>query len=102
MSKPIRLAVLSNRNLHPGINWSTLGPPLLDPLSTYPGAQWIAPHPLSWKNRRQWEPVIKTVYSANTLFWMQISSRPEPPLLLTSLLRGPVRRSAYVIDAWKQ
>jgi hypothetical protein len=102
MSKEMRLGVLSNKNLNPWINWSTLGPPLLEPLSGYPGAQWIAPPPLKWRERRRWQSVPKALYSRDTLFWMQISARPEPPLLLTSLLRGPVRRSAYAIDAWKQ
>jgi Glycosyl transferases group 1 len=97
----MRLGVLSNKNLNPWINWSTLGPPLLEPLASYPDAQWIAPPPLRWKERMRWKPVMKAIYKADTLFWMQISSRPEWPLFLPGLLRGPARRSAYVIDAWK-
>jgi glycosyltransferase involved in cell wall biosynthesis len=32
---------------------------------------------------------------------MQSASRPENPIHLASLLRGKVRRSAFVVDAWK-
>jgi Glycosyl transferases group 1 len=97
----MRLGVLSNRCLSPWINWTTLGPPLLDPLSNYPNSILIAPPPLAKNRLPEWRPIMEKIWRSDTLFWMQISARPEWPLFLPSLLRGPVRRSAYVIDAWK-
>jgi Glycosyl transferases group 1 len=98
----MRLGAFSNKNLNPWINWTTLGPPLLEPLAAYKDAQLIAPPPLKWDKVREWRNIVGTVQSADTLFWMQGASRPELPILIASMLRGPVRRSAFVVDAWKQ
>ena len=98
----MNLGVLSNKNLNPWINWSTLGPPLLEPLARYRNAVLIAPPPLKKQNLGLYKEVLGQIWDSDTLFWMQISAKPENPLFLPSLLRGPVRRSAYVIDAWKQ
>jgi hypothetical protein len=97
----MRLAALSNAKLEPWINWSTLGPPLLHPLAAYPGSQLIAPPPLRWEHRRQWRAAIRHCRQADTMFWMQGSARPEAPLMTLSATRPGVRRSAFVIDAWR-
>jgi Glycosyl transferases group 1 len=97
----MRLGVFSNHNLNPWVNWTTLGPPLLNPLAEHDGARLIAPPPLEWRNRRELWRVLRDVSSCDTLFWMQGAVRPEVPIHLASLLRGPVRRSAFVVDAWK-
>jgi hypothetical protein len=97
----MRLGVLSNKKLDPWINWTTLGPPLLDVLSRYPRAQLIAPPPLTWQRAGEWASTLHALAGVNTLFWMQGSSRPELPVHLAALMRGPVRRSAFVVDAWK-
>jgi len=65
------------------------------------GANLIAPPHFSRKNLPEWRNVLHRAHGADTLFWMQGASRPEMPLFLTSLARGRARRSAYVIDAWK-
>jgi hypothetical protein len=96
----MRLGVLSNQQLNPWVNWSTLGPPLLKPLAMNGNAQLIAPPP-AFTNLSEWRNVFRRVRSTDTLFWMQGSSRPELPVLIASILGGGVRRSAYVIDAWK-
>jgi hypothetical protein len=88
----MRLAVLSNENLGPWVNWTTLGPPLLNPLAANPGACLIAPPPVSWKTAPQWRQVIRRVHASDTLFWMQGASRPEVPVHLASLLGGRARR----------
>lgn len=97
----VNLGVLSNHNLNPWINWSTLGPPLLGPLAARAGSELIAPPPLQWKYSGEWRKVLRGVRSADTLFWMQLAARPERPVHLASIFAGYVRRSAYVIDAWK-
>lgn len=97
----MRLGVFSNENLNPWINWSTLGPPLLEPLARRPGAQTIAPPPLRLGNAGAWKNIVQQVLSVDTHFWMQGASRPEVPIHLASLLGGRVRRSAFVVDAWK-
>ena len=97
----MHLGVLSNENLKPWVNWTTLGPPLLKPLAAYEGAALIAPPPLTREGARKWPKVLRLVYSADTLFWMQDFARPEPPVHLASLLGGRVRRSAFVVDAFR-
>ncbi len=96
----MRLAVLSNEALDKWVNWTLLGPPFLKPLSKQAGASLIAPPPLSAAHWQAWGQVLKQVRSADTLFWMQASARPELPLVLASLSAGRARRSAFVVDAW--
>lgn len=97
----MHLAALSNAELQPWVNWTTLGPPLLRPLAAYPGGQLIAPPPLRWGHRSEWRAAIRQFRNADTAFWMQGSSRPELPLLTLSATRPNIRRSAFVIDAWR-
>jgi hypothetical protein len=97
----VRLAALSNAELRPGVNWTTLGPPLLGPLARYPGGQLIAPPPLRWQCRGQWRAAIRQFRQADAVFWMQGSARPETPLLALSATRPGIRRSAFVVDAWQ-
>jgi Glycosyl transferases group 1 len=100
----MHLGVFSNQNLNPWVNWTTLGPPLLLPLAAREGGCLIAPPSriLSRKSAKEWRGVFTKVWSADTLFWMQGSSRPELPIHIPALFRGRVRRSAFVVDAWKQ
>ena len=95
------LAVLSNERLGPWINWSTLGPPLLEPLARVSGGSVIAPPPLRWDMRREWARTVRAIRQADALFWMQGSARPELPLVALSMTGGRVRRAAFVVDAWK-
>jgi hypothetical protein len=97
----MHLGVLSNQNLDPWVNWTTLGPPLLQPLAANDNVRLISPPHLAFSNYREWRSVLQGVCSADTLFWMQGASRPEVPIHIASLLRGRVRRSAFVVDAWK-
>ncbi len=97
----MHLGVLSNQNLNPWVNWSTLGPPLLQPLAAMSKGQLIAPPAFAYQSMQEWRRVLHSVRPADTLFWMQLASRPELPVFVTSLLAGFARRSAYVIDAWK-
>lgn len=97
----MRLAALSNAELQPWVNWTTLGPPLLRPLTAFPGAWLIAPPPLHWERRSEWRVAIHQFRRADTTFWMQSSSVPEAPLLTLSATRPRNRRSALVIDAWR-
>jgi len=98
----MNLGVLSNQNLNPWVNWTTLGPPLLNPLAANENARLIAPPRLTFGNRSEWRRVLRDACSSDTLFWMQGASRPEPPIHIASLIRGRARRSAFVVDAWKQ
>ena len=97
----MRLAALSNSELNPWINWTTLGPPLLKALATYPAAQLIAPPPLQWRHRGDWWTAIRQLRQSDRLFWMQASSRPEVPLWALSATRPTIRRSAFVVNAWR-
>lgn len=96
-----RLAALSNDELQPWINWSTLGPPLLGPLASNPDAQLIAPPPIRWDRRHEWRAAIRNLRRSDTVFWMQSSARPELPLWALSATKPTIRRSAFVVDAWR-
>lgn len=95
------LAVLSNAQLEPAINWSTLGPPLLGPLATHPEAELIAPPPLRWSHRGDWRHALRRIGAADEIFWMQSASHPEPPVWALSATRPTARRSAFVVDAFR-
>jgi len=97
----MRLAVLSNENLNPWINWTTLGPPLLRPLAAHYHTSLVAPPPIEVRSLGAWPGILRQLWSADTLFWMQGSARPEYPVWVAAFLRGVVRRSAFVVDAWK-
>lgn len=97
----MRLAALSNAELQPWVNWTTLGPPLLEPLAACPGAQLIAPPPLAWQHRTEWLAAIRRLRESDTVFWMQGSSRPEAPVWALSAAKPTIRRSAFVVDAWR-
>jgi hypothetical protein len=49
----------------------------------------------------EWQTVRRNILAIDTLFWMQGAARPELPVHIASLLAGRVRRSVFVIDAWK-
>lgn len=97
----MRLGVLSNENLDPWVNWTTLGPPLLHAIAAKKEARLIAPPRLAMGHLQEWKEVLRSVRAVDTLFWMQGASRPEPPVHLASILAGRARRSAFVVDAWK-
>ncbi len=97
----MRLAVLSNRKLSPAINWTTLGPPLLDPLAVLAGSEVIAPPPLSFGRAAEWLNSARAIRSADALFWMQSASRPELPVWTLSATKPLTRRSAFVVDPFR-
>lgn len=97
----MRLAALSNTQLQPWINWTLLGPPLLEPLAALPGGRMIAPPPFHWDRRGDWLGAIREFRSSDAVFWMQASARPEWPLWALSVTKPTVRRSAFVVDAWR-
>ena len=71
------IATLSNRNLHPGTNWPTLGPPLLERLAELSGRPVVAPPPLRPVDLAAWRRSLRAVQGADRVFWMQISARPS-------------------------
>jgi len=97
----MRLAVLSNHLLNPWINWSTLGPPLLSPLSSFDDSELVAPPPLKFSNLSVWREVAHKIRKADTLFWIQGAGRPENPLIFSMLFNPRARRSAFVDDAFE-
>jgi hypothetical protein len=96
----MKLGVFSNERLDPWVNWTTLGPPLLNALAVREGVKLIAPPPIRARDAGAWLDVLRDVRSCDTLFWMQGGTRPELPIHVPALLRGPARRSAFVVDSW--
>jgi hypothetical protein len=97
----MQLAILSNDRLDPWLNWSTLGPPLMRRLASDRNARLVAVPPLRMAFSNDWRRAVKDIWNADTLFWMQGSARPEWPVWTAALARGPAKRSAFVIDAWR-
>jgi hypothetical protein len=97
----MRLAALSNMKLQPWTNWTTLGPPLLRPLAAHPGGQLIEPPTINWRLASEWSRTVRAFRQCDTTFWMQGSSRPEIPIWALSAMRPTIRRSAFVVDAWR-
>jgi hypothetical protein len=97
----MRLAVLSNSELGPWVNWTTLGPPLLEPLAAFPDARLIAPRPVRWQYRADWRGSAADIRWADTAFWMQGSARPEAALSMLTAMNPFMRKSAFVVDAWR-
>jgi hypothetical protein len=97
------IAALSNAKLDPGTHWSALGPPLLESLAGLAGGRLVAPPPFRPLEPRAWARTLRVVRSADAVFWMQMSSHPEPPVWLATRARvlGRMRRAAFVVDGWR-
>jgi len=100
-SDRLPLAVLSNSRLSPAINWTTLGPPLLEALACRAGSRLVSPPPPSLSERSAWFSALRQVRGAKTIFWMQSASRPELPLWGLSASRPRARKAAFVIDPFQ-
>jgi Glycosyl transferases group 1 len=97
----MELGLLSNSAIDPSIYWSTLLPPLFSGLSQQPGVRTISPPPLGWERRKEWRKVFSEVNACDTLFWIQLSSRPPAAIHVSAYLNLRARRSNFVLDAWK-
>ena len=97
----MRVAVLTNDELSPRINWSTLGPPLTGALSTIKGFDRYSPLPLNSFNGVKHDLSLRrSVSGYEAVFWMQLSLRPEKEVSGTNIFAQGVHRFAYIIDAW--
>lgn len=96
-----QIGLLSNANLSPWINWSTLAPPLFREIGKLTASVEIAPPPIRSMQVRGWAGAIGQAWSVSHMFQFQSSSKPETPLLLVSALRGLVNRAAFVVDPWR-
>ncbi len=97
----MRLGLLSNSALQPNANWTTLAPPLFAAMNELASSRTIAPPPLALERLTEWRAVRAQVGACDLLFWLQGSSRAEPPIQVASMLKLRARRSAYVFDPWK-
>jgi hypothetical protein len=101
----MRLVVLSGRRLGLHVNWTTLGPPLEDPLGRLPGATVVeAPElrrPTLRPDRPAWLSAIRTVRRADAVFWMQMSARPPAPVWALAYAKPTAKRAAATVDAWE-
>lgn len=96
-----RIGLLSNANLSPWINWTTLAPPLFKEIGRLTDSVEIAPPPLSIGRIGGMAGAIGRAWSVKHMFQFQASSKPELPLLAISAMRGFVKRSAFVVDPWR-
>jgi hypothetical protein len=97
----MELGLLSNSALNPSVYWTTLLPPLFSGLALQPGVRTIAPPPLAWEQRSEWGNVRSQVKDRDTLFWIQLASRPSASIHLASYMHLGARRSNFILDAWK-
>jgi hypothetical protein len=94
------LGLLSNSSLNPKVYWSTVIPPLFSSMAEQPGVRTISPPFLTWENRSEWMRTRSEVRACDTFFWVQLSSRPAPPIHAAAFLKLKARRSAMILDAW--
>jgi glycosyl transferase family 1 len=101
----MRLVVLSARKLGLHVNWTTLGPPLEDPLGQMPGATLLEAPALRRGTLRAdcpaWLAAIRTMRRADAVFWMQISARPPAPVWALAYTKPTAKRAAATVDAWE-
>ncbi len=97
----MKLGLLSNASLNPSVYWTTLLPPLFSGLAEQPGVRTISPPPLAWGRRIEWGELRSQLKACDTLFWIQLGSRPLGAIHAASYLNLRVRRSNFVLDAWK-
>jgi hypothetical protein len=72
----MELGLLSNSSIDPSVYWTTLLPPLFSGLTQQPGVRTISPPPLAWERRGEWRKVRSQIKACDTLFWIQLGSRP--------------------------
>jgi hypothetical protein len=97
----MELGLLSNASLSPSVYWTTLLPPLFSGLARHAGVRTISPPPLAWERRGEWLKVRSELKACDTLFWVQLSSRPVGAIHLASYMNLRARRANFVLDAWK-
>ena len=97
----MELGLLSNSSTNPSVYWTTLLPPLFSGLTQRPGVRTISPPPLAWERRGEWRTVRSEIKACDTLFRVQLGSRPTGAIHLASYLNVRARRSTFVLDAWK-
>jgi len=97
----MELGLLSNSSIDPSVYWTTLLPPLFSGLNQQPGVRTISPPPLAWERLGEWRKVRSQVKDCDTLFWIQLGSRPPTAIHAGSYLNLRARRSNFVLDAWK-
>lgn len=96
-----QLALLSNENLNPQINWTTLAPPLFDALSQVINTQIVAPEPFDPKRPLALYKQIAQALECQTSFGLQRSARLDTPLVVIANLAISTQKSVFVIDPWK-
>ena len=97
----MELGLLSNSSLNPRVYWTTLLPPLFSGLAEQPGVRTISPPPLAWARREDWREVRSEVKGCDTLFRIQLGSRPPGAIHAASYLNSRARRSNFILDAWR-
>jgi hypothetical protein len=98
----MELGLLSNSSLNPRVYWTTLLPPLFSGLAEHSSVRTITPPPLAWERRGEWRKVRTEVKTCDTLFWIQLGSRPPGAIHVASYLNFRARRANFVLDAWRQ
>jgi hypothetical protein len=98
----MKLGLLSNMLVNSQPYWQSYVPPLFSAIADgRTNVQIVEPPPVAWARRDAWKSVRSQVKACDTLFWLQLSSRPAPSIHLASLNRLGARRANFVIDAWK-
>src|SRR5271156_654080 len=97
----MELGLLSNSSTNPSVYWTTLLPPLFSGLAREPGVRIISPPPIGWERREEWRKARSELKACDTLFWVQLSSRPVGAIHLASYMNLRARRANFVLDAWK-
>jgi Glycosyl transferases group 1 len=98
----MELGLLSNMLVNRQPYWQAYVPPLFSAIAGgRTNVRIVEPPSAAWAERAAWKSVRSQVKVCDTLFWLQLSSRPATEVHLASLNRLRARRSNFIIDAWK-
>ena len=98
----MELGLLSNMLVDRQPYWQAYVPPLFSGIAgRRDNVRIVEPPPFAWARPIGRKSVRSQVKACDTLFWLQLSSRPATEIHLASLNRLGARRANFIIDAWK-
>ena len=95
----MKLGLLSNMLVNRQPYWQAYVPPLFSAIAgDRTNVRIVEPPAVAWMGNAAWKSVRSQIKACDTLFWLQLSSRPAPQIHLASLNRLTARRANFVID----